>query len=77
LSVDQALRGITIDAAFVLGLENEIGSVASGKRADLTVFEADPYECGAEHLAEMPIWGTIFDGRPFALARSVAVAPTA
>jgi predicted amidohydrolase YtcJ len=66
LTVDQALRGITIEAAFVVGLENELGSIASGKRADFTVLEADPYEAGAEHLADIPIWGTIFEGKPFA-----------
>ncbi|HZV77794.1 MAG TPA: amidohydrolase [Candidatus Babeliales bacterium] len=65
LTLDQALRGITIDAAFVLGAENEIGSIASGKRADFTVLEEDPYEAGAEHLSDIPISGTIFEGRPF------------
>lgn len=73
LSLDQALRAITINAAFVLGLENEIGSIASGKRADFTVLDEDPYEGGAEHLAGVPIWGTIFEGRPFQLARPAAI----
>lgn len=67
LTLDEALRAITLDAAFMLGLENEIGSIASGKRADFTVLEEDPYETRLDDLAEVPIWGTIFEGRPFAL----------
>ena len=66
LTLDQALRAITIDAAFVLGLENEIGSVSSGKRADFTILDEDPYAVDAASLAGIPIWGTIFEGKPFA-----------
>jgi hypothetical protein len=66
LTLDQALRAITIDAAFVLGLEDEIGSIASGKRADFTVLDADPYSIDADSLADIPITGTIFEGEFFA-----------
>ncbi len=65
LTLDQALRAITLDAAFVLGLENEIGSITSGKRADFTVLDEDPYGVDAGSIGEIPIWGTIFDGKPF------------
>jgi len=64
LTLDEALRAITIDAAFVLGLEDEIGSIASGKRADFTVLEDDPYAVEPDRLAQIPIWGTIFEGVP-------------
>lgn len=74
LTVEQALRAITIDAAFVLGLENEIGSIASGKRADLVVVEEDPREVGVEHLAEIPIWGSIFGGKYYPVAGSASPA---
>ncbi|MAG31246.1 MAG: hydrolase [Deltaproteobacteria bacterium] len=63
LSLDKALRAITIDAAYVLGLESEIGSIAAGKRADFAVLEQDPYEVGAEGLRDIPIWGVVFEGR--------------
>ncbi len=66
LTLDQALRAITVDAAFMLGLENEIGSVASGKRADFTILDEDPYAVGAATIADIPIWGAIFEGKPFA-----------
>lgn len=65
LSLDQAMRAITIDAAYILGLEHEIGTIRAGKKADFTILEQDPYEVGAENLREIPIWGTVFEGRPF------------
>lgn len=65
LTLDQALRAITIDAAFVLGLENEIGSVAPGKRADFTILDEDPYAVEPDAFGEIPICGTIFEGTPY------------
>ena len=65
LTLEQALRAITIDAAFVLGMEDEVGSIRAGKRADFTVLEADPFEEPVESLKDIPLWGTVFEGRPF------------
>ena len=66
-SLDAAIRAITTNAAYVLGLEEEIGSLRWGKRADFTVLEADPYEVDVEALRDIPIWGTVFEGQKFAL----------
>ena len=60
--VYDALKAITIDAAYVLGLEHEIGSLRAGKRADFTVLEQDPFEVGAQGLRDIEIWGTVFNG---------------
>ena len=65
LDVAQALRAVTSDAAFAIGMENEIGSIEAGKRADFTVLERDPLEGPPEALGDVPIWGTVFEGRPF------------
>lgn len=64
-SLDFAMRAITIDAAYILNMENEIGSIRAGKKADFTVLEADPWETPLEKLKDIPIWGTVFEGRPF------------
>ncbi len=68
-TLDEAMRAITINAAYVMGLEHEIGSIAQGKKADFTVLEADPYETPVESLRDIPIWGTVFEGAPFPIAR--------
>ena len=64
ITVHQALQAITINAAYVLGMENEVGSIRAGKKADFTVLEADPYETAAADLKDIPIWGTVFEGTP-------------
>ena len=64
LSLDLALRAVTWEAAWSLGLEDEIGSIEVGKRADFTILEQDPYEVDPVALKDIPIWGTVLDGRP-------------
>ena len=65
ISVDQALRAITIEAAYSWRKENELGWIAPGKIANFTVLEADPYAVRPETLKDVPIWGTVFEGRMF------------
>ncbi|WP_262695748.1 amidohydrolase [Kordiimonas aquimaris] len=67
LSVHQALKAVTIDAAFAMQMEDEVGSIAAGKRADFTVLEQDPFVMPASNLKEIAIWGTVFEGRIYPL----------
>ena len=62
LSVDAALRAVTIDAAHILGRANEVGSLRAGKRADFAVVDADPYEVGADGLRDLKVRATVFEG---------------
>ncbi|MEW4570821.1 amidohydrolase family protein [Tautonia sp. JC769] len=41
---DQVLRALTAGAAEVLGLADELGTIAEGKRADLVAFAGDPID---------------------------------
>ncbi len=43
VTLDQALRAVTIDAARQIGLGERIGSLETGKEADLVILESDPY----------------------------------
>ena len=63
LTVDEAMRAITIDAAHILGLEKDLGTIEAGKIADFTVVDRDPYEVGAEGFPDIDIWGVVFEGR--------------
>ncbi len=63
LSLDKALRAITIEAAQVIGMDGLVGSIAAGKRADFAVLEADPYVVGAKGLRDIGVTGVIYEGR--------------
>lgn len=44
LAFEDALASITIDAARILGVEKRVGSLESGKDADVVLFDGDPFE---------------------------------
>jgi len=68
INVMDALRAVTLGAAWTLKLDGEIGSIECGKRADFCVLEDDPTEVGAERLKDVRVWGTVQGGRVFAAA---------
>ncbi len=63
LSVDQAIRAHTIDAAWQIRLEDEIGSLEAGKKADLVVLESDPYTADPYSIHAISVDLTISNGR--------------
>jgi predicted amidohydrolase YtcJ len=65
LSVAEALRAITLGAAYTLGLDQEIGSIEAGKRADFAVLEADPLACEPLALKDVRVWGVVQGGAVF------------
>jgi len=44
LGWERALRSLTIDAATILGIDDQYGSIEPGKVADLVLFNGDPFE---------------------------------
>ncbi|MEU5678037.1 amidohydrolase [Streptomyces rochei] len=64
LSALEALRGMTVNAAYAAGEEHEAGRIAVGHRADLTVLAADPLTVPATELADVPVLLTVVDGEP-------------
>jgi predicted amidohydrolase YtcJ len=65
VTVHQALKMITIDAAFVLGVDSLIGSIEPGKFADFVILEQDPYVIPAENIRDVQVWGTVVGGEVF------------
>ncbi len=65
IGVAEALRTITLGAAYTLKLDHEIGSIEAGKRADFAVLEDDPLEIAPDRLKDVRVWGTVQDGRVF------------
>lgn len=66
IPVAAALRAITLGAAYTLKLDDEVGSIEVGKRADFCVLGEDPMEVPPERLKDVPVWGTVLGGVPFA-----------
>lgn len=62
ISIERALRAITIDSAYLLGMENEVGSIEVGKYADFTVLDEDPLTIDVSRVKDIPIWGTVLGG---------------
>jgi len=62
LTADQALRAVTIEAAWSLGLEDEIGSIEVGKRANFTIVGVNPLTLPGESWGAVPIRGVMIDG---------------
>ncbi|WP_417485373.1 amidohydrolase [Maricaulis salignorans] len=60
----QALEAMTIQAARQLGLEDEIGTIEVGKRADFTWLDRDPLDLTAQAMRELQVRGTWIAGRP-------------
>ncbi len=57
LGYDRALRAITLDAARILGIDKQRGSIEKGKIADLVLYDGDPFE-HATHVTH-----TLMEGR--------------
>jgi predicted amidohydrolase YtcJ len=64
ISVQTAMKAITIDAAFQLKLDHELGSIEAGKYADFAVLEQDPFEVDPMTLKDIKVWGTVLGGVP-------------
>lgn len=72
ITVHDALRAITVEAAYSWRMEHELGSITAGKAATFTVLAEDPYSVDAETFGEISILGTVYEGRWFPVpARSV------
>lgn len=65
ISVEQALHAITLGPAWTLKLDQEIGSIECGKRADFCVLEDDPLSVDPMALKDVRVWGTVLSGRVF------------
>lgn len=55
VTVDQALRAVTIDAAKQCGMGDRIGSIEKGKEADFTILEGNPYKVDPDTISKIKV----------------------
>lgn len=60
-----ALKGVTLNAAYVLGLESDYGSISPGKYANFTLLEDSPLKVDHLLIKDIKVKGTIVEGRLF------------
>lgn len=72
ITVEKALRAVTIEAAYCIDLEEEIGSIKVGKKADFTVIKQDPLNVSPDQLKDILITATIFEGKVFPINSQVS-----
>ena len=62
ITLDQALKAQTTDAAYVLGLEDRIGSLKVGKLADIVVLEKDLHTIAPSEISTTKVMLTMMNG---------------
>jgi hypothetical protein len=67
-----ALKAVTLEAAYSLQLEKEVGSIAPGKLANFTILADNPVTCDPLKIKDIAIWGTVDEGRLLPVKRVAA-----
>ncbi len=63
ITLDQALKAYTLDSAYVLDLEKQIGSLEVGKLADIVVLEKDLYKIPPSDISTTKVQLTMMNGK--------------
>ncbi|WP_108469558.1 amidohydrolase [Polynucleobacter difficilis] len=63
ISVDDAIRAITIDAAYQIFADDKVGSLEVGKQADFVVLEKNPRTTPAADIRDIKVKQTWVDGK--------------
>ncbi len=62
VSREGALKAVTIDAAYSLKMEDQIGSIEVGKLANFTILSENPITCDPLKIKDIEVWGTVVEG---------------
>jgi len=58
------IEGYTINGAYLMHQEDEVGSITKGKRADLIVLDRNLFDIPDAEINQAKVLLTLFDGRP-------------
>ncbi len=63
IDVFTAMQAVTITAARTLDQENSIGSIKTGKTANFTILQEDPFKVEPMHIKDIKVVSVIFKGK--------------
>ena len=63
VTASDAMKMITINAAYTLGVEDKVGSIEAGKFADFAVLDADPQTVSANKIKDVGVFATVLGGK--------------
>ena len=61
--LDVAIRAATINAAWNMNMDDQVGSLEVGKKADMVVLEENLYEIDPDNISEVKVLYTMMDGK--------------
>ena len=65
ISALEALRAVTINAAYIMGMEDDYGTISTGKYANFTVLKENPLTVDQKRIKEIGVKATIVEGRVY------------
>jgi predicted amidohydrolase YtcJ len=63
ITTERALQAMTLGAARQLGIDDQVGSIAVGKRADFVRLSGNPYQLSPDQISQLEIRSTWIAGR--------------
>ena len=67
-----ALKAVTLEAAYSMQLEKDVGSIVSGKLANFTILADNPLTVDPMKIKDIRVWGTVHEGRVLPVKRGSA-----
>jgi hypothetical protein len=68
ITIDEAIKAVTINAAYQLFLEDKVGSLEKGKLADMVVLSENPKKIDPLQLDQIRVMETYREGRRFSFS---------
>lgn len=58
-----ALKAMTVDSAYLMNIEEEVGSIKVGMRADMIVLDRNLFDMPTSEISDAKVQLTVFDGK--------------